>query len=83
MFPSWSLVALHPGLVLGPPLGRRTDSESIGLVRRMLSGEMYPAAPYAGVNCVDVRDVAVAHCLAMLQPGAKGRWVWVWVKGVG
>ncbi len=28
---------------------------------------------------VDVRDVAAAHCLAMLQPGAKGRWG----RGVG
>ncbi len=26
---------------------------------------------------VDVRDVAAAHCLAMVAEQARGRWVWV------
>ncbi|PNH01520.1 NADPH-dependent aldehyde reductase ARI1 [Tetrabaena socialis] len=69
----WTLVTLCPSLVLGPPLSGRTDSESVALIRRMVGGEMYPAAPYGGISTVDVRDVAAAHCLAMLHPAAKGR----------
>ncbi|KXZ43332.1 hypothetical protein GPECTOR_94g654 [Gonium pectorale] len=73
----WSLVAMCPGLVLGPPLSSRTDSESVALVQRLVAGEMWPAAPPGGLSCVDVRDVAAAHCLAAVHPGAKGRYALV------
>ncbi|KAG2451353.1 hypothetical protein HYH02_003957 [Chlamydomonas schloesseri] len=71
----WSLVTICPGLVLGPPVSSRTDSESISLVTRMMRGEMWPAAPWAGLNFVDVRDVAAAHTLAMSHPKAEGRYL--------
>ena len=38
-----------------------------------MRGEMWPAAPWAGLNFVDVRDVAAAHTLAMSHPKAEGR----------
>eukprot|EP00198_Chlamydomonas_reinhardtii_P013020 XP_001702357.1 heme peroxidase-related protein [Chlamydomonas reinhardtii] len=71
----WSLVTICPGLVLGPPVSSRSDSESIRLVTRMMRGEMWPAAPWAGLNFVDVRDVAAAHTLAMSHPKAEGRYI--------
>ncbi|KAG2445702.1 hypothetical protein HXX76_000309 [Chlamydomonas incerta] len=71
----WSLVTICPGLVLGPPVSSRSDSESIGLVIRMMRGELWPASPWAGLNFVDVRDVAAAHTLAMSHPKAEGRYI--------
>jgi dihydroflavonol-4-reductase len=64
------LVALNPGLVLGPLLhAERTTSTEV--VRRILAHDM-PAVPRIGFSVVDVRDLATAHRLAMETPGAAG-----------
>ncbi len=65
------LVTLNPGLVLGPLLGPET-STSGEVVRKLLSREL-PGVPDIGFACVDVRDVAEAHRLAMITPEAAGR----------
>ncbi|SEF38193.1 Nucleoside-diphosphate-sugar epimerase [Amycolatopsis pretoriensis] len=76
---AWRFVAEHGGLelavvnpvgVLGPVLGP-DYSPSLGLVRRMLDGEM-PALPKFGMGYVDVRDVADLHLRAMTDPAAAG-----------
>eukprot|EP00195_Chlamydomonas_chlamydogama_P013640 CAMPEP_0202892812 /NCGR_PEP_ID=MMETSP1392-20130828/2505_1 /ASSEMBLY_ACC=CAM_ASM_000868 /TAXON_ID=225041 /ORGANISM="Chlamydomonas chlamydogama, Strain SAG 11-48b" /LENGTH=364 /DNA_ID=CAMNT_0049576907 /DNA_START=658 /DNA_END=1752 /DNA_ORIENTATION=+ len=71
----WQLVTINPTLVMGPPLGARDDGECVTLVKRILKGEFYPAAPYTGAGMVDIRDVAAAHCLAAFHPAAKGRYI--------
>ncbi|SDP41783.1 SDR family oxidoreductase [Actinacidiphila guanduensis] len=66
----FELVVVNPGFVLGPvrhaPVGT-----SVNLVRRLLAREV-PASPPIGLAVVDVRDLAVAHRLAMEVPGAAG-----------
>lgn len=64
------LVALNPGLVLGPLL-RNERTTSIEVVRLLLGYKM-PAVPPLGFSVVDVRDLAVAHRLAMEVPAAAG-----------
>lgn len=64
------LVALHPGMVLGPLAGPGVNT-SVGVVRRLLVRDV-PASPKIGFSLVDVRDVAVAHRLAMESPIAPG-----------
>ncbi|PNH06562.1 Tetraketide alpha-pyrone reductase 1, partial [Tetrabaena socialis] len=72
----WRLVAVNPGLVLGPTVGsHHAASQSVSLLRCMLRGLFFPAAPRIGVAYVDVRDVAAAHCRAMLEPRASGRYL--------
>ncbi|KXZ48837.1 hypothetical protein GPECTOR_25g422 [Gonium pectorale] len=73
----WSLVTVLPGFVLGPFLGSsRSASESVGLLRRLALGWLFwPACPNMGVPHVDIRDVAAAHCLAMVTPNASGRYL--------
>jgi dihydroflavonol-4-reductase len=64
------LVALHPGMTLGPLL-RAHRPTSMEAIRGLLSREI-PAVPRIGWPTVDVRDLARAHRLAMESPVAAG-----------
>jgi dihydroflavonol-4-reductase len=64
------LVAVDPGLVLGPVLGA-DFSASVEVVKKLLDGSI-PALPRFGFNVVDVRDIARLHALAMTTPEAAG-----------
>jgi dihydroflavonol-4-reductase len=66
----FELVAVNPGLVLGP-LQRPEVATSTEVVHRLLNRSM-PAVPKLGFTPVDVRDLAVAHRLAMESPKAPG-----------
>jgi nucleoside-diphosphate-sugar epimerase len=64
------LAVINPGFVLGPLLN--ADQGTSGeLIRKLLMREM-PACPEIGFAPVDVRDVAIAHRLAMEKQGAAG-----------
>ncbi len=64
------LAVINPGFVLGPVLN--ADPGTSGeVVRKLLTREM-PACPRVGFAPVDVRDVAIAHRLAMERPEAPG-----------
>lgn len=65
-----SLVAVNPGLVLGPLLGLSFGT-SVEILHRLLTRDV-PASPKMGFSVVDVRDVAVAHRLALETPAAGG-----------
>jgi nucleoside-diphosphate-sugar epimerase len=65
-----SLVAVNPGLVLGPLLSPSFGT-SVQIVHRLLTRDV-PASPKMGFSVVDVRDVAVAHRLALETPAAAG-----------
>lgn len=65
------LVVVNPGLVLGP-LHRPEPNVSVEVIRLLLAHEL-PLVPRLGFSVVDVRDVAVAHRLAMEMPGAAGK----------
>jgi dihydroflavonol-4-reductase len=65
-----ALVAVNPGLVLGPALGA-DFSASIEVFKKLLDGSI-PALPPFGFNVVDVRDIARLHALAMTTPEAAG-----------
>ena len=57
------LTTINPVAVFGPI--RSADVRtSVGIVGQMLRGE-FPALPRAGIQIVDVRDVAAAHVAAM------------------
>jgi nucleoside-diphosphate-sugar epimerase len=64
------LVAVHPGLVLGP-LQRAQRTTSAEVIRLLLDRGM-PAVPRLGFAIVDVRDVARAHLLATETAAAAG-----------
>ncbi|MFJ1768144.1 SDR family oxidoreductase [Amycolatopsis sp. NPDC088138] len=64
------LAAVNPVGVFGPVLGA-DYSPSLGMVQRMLDGEM-PALPPFASGFVDVRDVADLHLRAMTDPAAAG-----------
>ncbi|WP_373284289.1 hypothetical protein [Nocardia paucivorans] len=64
------LVVANPGMVLGPILSPET-STSHEPVRRLFEGAA-PGVPRVGWAVVDVRDLAVAHRLAMETPEAAG-----------
>ena len=76
---AWEFVAEHGGIelavvnpvgVFGPVLGS-DYSPSLGLVQRMLDGDL-PALPKFAMGYVDVRDVADLHLRAMTDPAAAG-----------
>ncbi len=68
-------------MVFGPTVELCASSESVEFMQDLRAGLQFPFAGEVGFGFVDVRDVAAAHCLAMVTPHAKGRWVWV--RGVG
>jgi dihydroflavonol-4-reductase len=55
--------SVNPGLVLGPALDRDIGT-SAEIIQMFLKGK-YPGAPRLAIPCVDVRDVARAHRLAL------------------
>jgi nucleoside-diphosphate-sugar epimerase len=65
------LVALNPGLVLGPILDE--DYGTSGEAVRKLMRRDLPGCPPIGYAPVDVRDVADAHLSAMDVPEAAGQ----------
>jgi nucleoside-diphosphate-sugar epimerase len=66
----FELAVINPGFVLGPLLN--SDAGTSGeLIRKLMVREM-PACPEIGFAPVDVRDVALAHRLAMERPEAPG-----------
>jgi len=69
----WALCSLNPGAIWGPPTGSRTDGESVGQMHRpAVRCTVALGAPWAS-GVVDVRDVALAHCVAAVSPTASGR----------
>jgi hypothetical protein len=66
----FELATVNPGFVLGPMLTAEHCTSAEALCR-MLGGGM-PLVPDVWFSCVDVRDVARAHVLAMLRPEAAG-----------
>jgi nucleoside-diphosphate-sugar epimerase len=69
----WELVVLNPSFVLGPSLSPSSASESLTIIKTLLSGKAYPAAPFLHFGFVDVREVALAHRLALESEEASGR----------
>jgi dihydroflavonol-4-reductase len=64
------LVTVHPGLVLGPVLGR-DFSASVEAIKKLMDGSV-PGLPRFGWPLVDVRDIADLHYRAMLAEGVAG-----------
>ncbi len=73
----WDLVAVNPGLVLGPGLSPHTKAEGVLMMRDLGSGYYTFGAPELEFAIVDVRDVADAHLRAGLAPEATGRHILV------
>ncbi|MFE4458061.1 NAD-dependent epimerase/dehydratase family protein [Nocardia tengchongensis] len=62
------LAVINPGMIIGPIL-RAEAGTSVDGIRALLAGGM-PGVPRLNFATVDVRDLAVAHRLAMETPGA-------------
>jgi nucleoside-diphosphate-sugar epimerase len=71
----WSMVALNPGLILGPSLTPASDSGSLFLLDQMLRGVFFYGVPDLSLTTVDVRDAAAAHILAAHGATAHGRYI--------
>jgi dihydroflavonol-4-reductase len=71
--PAFDLVVINPFLVIGPSLtpGLNTSNQ---IIVEALTG-VFPAIMELTWGMVDVRDVALAHILAMDAPDAGGRYL--------
>ncbi|MFD6272478.1 NAD-dependent epimerase/dehydratase family protein [Nocardia asteroides] len=65
------LVAVNPGMVLGPLQSAQVTSTSHEPIRMLLNREV-PGSVRTGWTPVDVRDLATAHRLALEVPAAAG-----------
>ena len=68
---SLNLITILPNFIMGPPIGRRTDSISVGYLKGWLEG----TASTGSITFTDVRDVARAHVLAAESASAHGRYI--------
>jgi nucleoside-diphosphate-sugar epimerase len=68
--PAMHYSSVNPGLVLGPALDRDIGT-SAGIVLAFLRGK-YAGAPHMAIPCVDVRDVARMHRLAVETSAPSG-----------
>ncbi|MHC3472141.1 NAD-dependent epimerase/dehydratase family protein [Streptomyces sp. 7R007] len=71
----WRMVAVNPGLVLGPSLTPASESGSLFLLDELFKGYFCYGAPDFSFTTADVRDVADAHIAAAEQPDAHGRYI--------
>ena len=71
----FDLVVINPFIVLGPSLVTSQLNESVGFYKDVLSGQQAAGIVDLHFGIVDVRDVALAHILAMENPAAKGRYI--------
>jgi nucleoside-diphosphate-sugar epimerase len=62
--------SVNPGFVLGPALDADIGT-SAGMIELFLRGK-YPGAPHVSLSCVDVRDVALMHRLALESTAPSG-----------
>jgi len=69
----FDLVVLNPSFILGPPMSTRTDSASVTMMKGMLEGQFKDGCNASCPGCVDVRDVALAHVLALEHQQASGK----------
>jgi dihydroflavonol-4-reductase len=71
--PGFDLVVINPFLVIGPSLtpGLNTSNQ---IIVEALTG-VFPAIMQLTWGMVDVRDVALAHILALETPRAEGRYL--------
>mmetsp|Transcript_20130 Transcript_20130/g.64046 ORF Transcript_20130/g.64046 Transcript_20130/m.64046 type:complete len:405 (+) Transcript_20130:90-1304(+) len=70
----FTMAVIHPGMIMGPPVRGRLDSESIRFMALALSGSLR-SIPDFRVGFVDVRDLAKGLCVAGLKVGvASGRY---------
>ncbi|NNH72060.1 aldehyde reductase [Nocardia uniformis] len=68
--PGFEFTVVNPGMILGP-VQRPEARTSVDGIRILLAREM-PGVPNIGFATVDVRDLAIAHRLAMESPRAAG-----------
>lgn len=66
----YTVSSINPSMVWGPCLAKAHAKASPFVFRQALYGNAYPNTQYA---VVDVRDVALAHVLAMEKPEANGK----------
>lgn len=71
----WTMVAINPGLILGPTLTPSSDSGSLFLLDELMRGSFFYGAADFSFTYVDVRDVALAHLRAALNEKASGRYI--------
>ncbi|NUO41083.1 MAG: NAD-dependent epimerase/dehydratase family protein [Streptomyces sp.] len=71
----WRMVALNPGLILGPSLTPASESGSLFLLEELFKGYFFYGAPDFSFTTVDVRDVADAHIAAAEHEDAHGRYI--------
>jgi nucleoside-diphosphate-sugar epimerase len=71
----WRMVAVNPGLILGPSLTPASESGSLFLLDELFKGYFFYGAPDFSFTVVDVRDVAAAHIAAAEKPDAHGRYI--------
>lgn len=71
--PHTEVVSLLPCLVLGPGLTKHGNPSEVLIAEIMKGG--YPGIPEPDIlySVVDVRDVALAHCLALFKPNLDGQ----------
>ena len=61
---SFTMTTIHPGMVFGPLLSKKTYGASASLILNLIKGK-YPALPNVYFTVVDVRDVARLHIEAL------------------
>ncbi len=71
----WRLVAVNPGMVLGPALNPDPTSDSFTIMKMLGDGTMRFGGVRLPLPAVDVRDVARAHVAAAFLPDASGRYL--------
>lgn len=71
--PSFDLVVINPFMVIGPSLSSALNTSN-KIIKDIVAGA-YPGILALNWGFVDVRDVALAHILAMETPSAKGRYL--------
>jgi dihydroflavonol-4-reductase len=66
------LSTIHPAAVYGPSLTENLNGESMSMIVKLIKGKI-PLLPKTSIAISDVRDVALAHVLAIEKEKAKNK----------
>ncbi|KAK3687981.1 hypothetical protein B0T22DRAFT_498222 [Podospora appendiculata] len=76
--PHFTINTVVPGTIIGQPLNKKHAESKVAWIRQLYEGDVGSLGRIPAVFCVDVKDVALLHLAAILDPSVKNARLQAW-----